>query len=89
MITFTPDTELSFGGDLLRRLRSEWLFWNKDCTFIPEQVQSNTLLNSFVALQHHDQCTCPLQSQHVLNTKKHKPLGPVAETPCLLLSTSG
>ena len=58
-------------------------------TLIPEQGQSNTPLNTFVALLHHDQHTSPLQSQHVLNTKKHKPLGPVAKSLFLSLSASG
>jgi len=61
---------------------------NLDYTIIPEQGQSNSLLNSFVALLHHDQCTPALQSQHVLNMKKHKPLGPVANSPFLSLSAS-
>jgi len=56
---------------------------------IPEQGQSNTPRNSFAALLHHDQCTPPLQSQHVLYMKKHKPLGPaVAKSPFLSLSAS-
>ena len=58
-------------------------------TLLPDRGQSNTPLNSFVTLLHHDQCTnCPLQSQHVLDTKKHKPSGAVAESPFLALSAS-
>ena len=61
--------------------------WNNlEDTSIPEQGQSNTPLNSFVALLHRDQC--PLQSQHVLNKKKHKPLSLVGRSPFLSLSTS-
>jgi len=69
-------------------VRSEWLLWNNlEYTLIPEQGQSNTPLNSFVALLHHDQCIHPLQSQHVLNMTKHKPFGPaVAKSPFLSLS---
>jgi len=42
----------------LRYLTSEWLLWNNlEYTLIPEQGQSSTPLNSFVALLHQDHCT--------------------------------
>ena len=48
-------------------------------------------LNSFVALLHHDQCTNNIvryKVKNVLYMERHKPLGPVAESPFLSLSAS-
>ena len=50
--------------------------------------QSHTLIKDLVTLLHHDQCTHQIQSDHVLYMKKHKPLGPVAESSFLPLSAS-
>ena len=38
---------------------------NPEYTLIPEQGQPTTPVKSFVTLLQHDQCTHPLQSQHV------------------------
>ena len=50
--------------------------------------QSHNLINGLVTLLHHDQYTHQIQSDRVLYVKKHKPLGPVAESSFLSLSAS-